>query len=71
MPGGRPTKADNAESDAKRAAKDKIIDATRRIQDGMFCKHHNRLCYDKYDGTCGAYTPDHILEHAERLVSFL
>ncbi len=54
---------------ARKSAQAKLAEATEAIQNGMYCKKHNRLCYAKYDGTCGAYTHENIVEHAGMLVS--
>ncbi|KLO04997.1 hypothetical protein SCHPADRAFT_896620 [Schizopora paradoxa] len=55
--------------DPRNSAKAKIEEATTAIQIGMRCKreHSTRLCYLKYDGSCGAYTHEHVLEHATLL----
>ena len=68
---GRPLKINDPSSAAKDSASDKIVQATQKIQTGMFCDRHNRLCYEKYDGSCGVYTHDYVLEHAKKLVSSL
>ena len=54
---------------AKDQANEKIVQAAKKIQTGMYCKRHNRLCYSKFDGSCGAYTNEHVFEHARKLVS--
>ena len=47
----------------------KVLDSTVRVEKGMYCRRHDRACYLKYDGFCGAYTPDHIRTHSTQLVS--
>ena len=56
---------------ARDSAQAKLTEATEAIQTGMYCKKHNRLCYAKYDGSCGVYTHGNVLEHAGLLVSHL
>ena len=65
---GRPLKMNDPTFAARSSANDKILAATWHIQDGMFCKQHNHLCYEKFDGTCGMYTNDYVLEHAKKLM---
>ena len=54
---------------ARELANEKLIQATQKIQQGMFCVRHNRLCYKRYDGMCAIYTHKNVLEHAWKLVS--
>ena len=65
----RPPKRIDLIYSARDLADDKITQATKSIQAAMFCQVHNHMCYEKYNGTCGIYTPDLILEHAQKLVS--
>lgn len=69
--GSKPPKDNESNVDARDSAQAKKTESAQKVQVGMFCKAHNRLCYQKFDGTCGAYTPDHVLEHATLLVSRL
>ncbi|KAL5512281.1 hypothetical protein ACEPAG_9375 [Sanghuangporus baumii] len=64
---GRPLKQTDPTYSARDSADEKITQATKSIQAAMFCPVHNRVCYKKYNGTCGVYTPDLILEHAQKL----
>ena len=68
---GRPLKQTDPTYSARDSADDKITQATKSIQAAMFCQVHNCMCYEKYNGTCGVYTLDLILEHAQKLVSFV
>lgn len=67
--GSKASVENGGELDARDSAVVKKTESAQKIQVGMFCKAHNRLCYQKFDGTCGAYTPDNVLEHATLLVS--
>ncbi|KAL5524967.1 hypothetical protein ACEPAF_8836 [Sanghuangporus sanghuang] len=57
---GRPPKQIDPTYSARDSADDKITQATKSIQAAMFCQVHNRVCYEKYNGACGVYTPDLI-----------
>ncbi len=54
--------------DPRESVKAKMREAAQQVQAGMFCEKDNRLCYRKYDGTCGAYTPDNVLDHTTQIV---
>jgi len=56
---------------AKEAVEKKIEESMVAVAEGMGCKVHNRLCYLKYDGTCGVYTHELAREHAKMLVSII
>ncbi len=68
-PGSKPPKHNNDDLEARDSAKAKKTDAAQRVQVGMFCEKHNRMCYHKFDGICAPYTPDNFLEHTTLLVS--
>ena len=66
---GRQGKANDPVADARNAAHVLVVNATQKVQDGMFCEGHNRLCYKTWDGKCRAYAPEHATEHSKLLVS--
>ena len=70
-PRGRPLKQTDPTYSARDSADDKITQATKSIQAAMFCQVHNHVCYKKYNSTCGVYTPDLILKHVQKLMSFI
>ncbi len=66
--------AKSEELEARDSARNKVDIAAEQIQGpgGMLCKrtnHIGRVCYKKWNGECGTYTPVYILEHAKLLVS--
>ncbi|KLO04689.1 hypothetical protein SCHPADRAFT_896835 [Schizopora paradoxa] len=67
--GGGNSKPPNAMDDAKENAQAKVATCTMAVGKGMFCHKHGRLCYQKWDGTCGVYTHDHVREHATALAN--
>ena len=54
---------------AKQTARDKILDAEKKVNKGMWCSLHDRTCYIMYNGKHGVYTMENAKEHAKLLVS--
>ncbi len=67
-PDGKSSK-DNAVFDARSSAQDEGERGDAEIQKAMYCDRHDRLCYKTWDGKCGPYTGDNVLDHATMLVS--
>lgn len=65
----KPTKTDII-NEPRNAAKSSVLSSTELVQEGMRCLECNRTCYKKWNGGCGTYTHEHIVEHAKMLVSF-
>ena len=59
----------SAEDTAKQRAHEKLVEAEKQVNKGMWCTRDRRMCYITFNGDHAVYTMENAKDHAHLLVS--